>query len=142
MFFLDDQLNRRRIQDICFISSGRAEQRNGVKRWVHDVRMVDGTSLVLLDVIVAQISRVPAHAFPAELGTYIWGGGDDGGDFLSPVVGWSVSQDGNVRPLTAGGSIDDNADSPAIVLPDGHVVKDGLVLAKSLEDYKASEKDG
>lgn len=139
MFFLDNDLNRRRVEDVRFISAGRAERYGGHDRWVHDVRLSDGTEITLLDVIVAQISKIPAHTVPADSGAYVFSGEDeDGADLIQPIIGWCVAVDGNIYPLTAGGSIDDMDTGVVIVMPTGEVVRNGIVEYASLAAYKAS----
>jgi hypothetical protein len=139
MIFFDNDLNRRRVEDVRSISAGRTERYGGQDRWVHDVRLLDGTEIVLLDVIVAQISKIPAHVVPAEPGGYVFAGEDeDGTDMLLPIIAWSVAIDGNIYPLTAGGSIDDMNAGAVIVMPNGEVVRNGLRQHPSLAAYKTS----
>lgn len=137
MFFLDDDLCRRRVQDIKLITAGRVEQRRGIDRRVHDVEMLDGTKLVILDVTAQQISKTPILAFAAQPGTMAWAPGTEGGnDFLNPIVGWGVTVDGNITPIAAGGSINDCDPQAVVVAPDGQIWQNGLVQAADLGAYK------
>ncbi|MEG3123854.1 hypothetical protein [Sphingomonas sp. GB1N7] len=137
MFFLDDDFCRRQVRDIKLITPGRSEVRAGVQRWVHDVEMTDGTKLVILDVTMAQISKLPAHTFAAQQGLIAWSPDPDGGDdFINPIVGWAVTFDGQILPMNAGGSVDDCDPDAVIIGTDGRVWQNGFVQAPNLESYR------
>ena len=143
MFFLDDDLCSRRVQDIKSMTAGRAEERGRSTRWVHDVEMLDGTRLVVLDVTKRQIDKTPVHVFPAEPGLMIWSpDAESDDDFLNPVVGWAITVIGSIVPVTAGGSINDAEINAVVIGPDGRVWQNGFVQASTLDHYKALMADG
>ncbi len=81
------------------------------------------------DFRIDEMYRRPVTAFAAQPETYVVDEMPDepGGFYKTAIVGWSVSIDGSIRPITPRGIGDDDIEYIAAVMtPDGKVCQGGL----------------
>ncbi len=89
-------------------------------REVHDVELADGDTVQVHAFQMANLLRRPVAAFPAAVGTYIVSRAD-GVISKWPVIGWSISTDGGVYPVTMNGVNSDMDQLHHVLLPSGEI---------------------
>lgn len=108
------------------------------------VTMRDGTTHRIGPYDLARIIMRPVQMIPAEPGTFhvrAWRDGPEAGLNKSPVIGWALCADGDVRPVTPQGVFDlgDRDTEIYVLMPDGTVQAIGEhtepVWFDTLDDY-------
>jgi len=89
-------------------------------RTLHSVELSNGDAVEVHAYQIANLVRQPTAAFTAATGTYIvtW---SDNEISKTPVIGWSISEDGGVYPVTMNGVNSDLDQLFHVLLPSGDV---------------------
>jgi hypothetical protein len=87
---------------------------------LYSVELLNGEAVDVHPYVIEGLMRQPVAGFPAHQGTYLVVRENDE-THRWPVVGWSISQDGGVYPVTMNGVNSDTQDLHHVLLPSGEV---------------------
>jgi hypothetical protein len=111
---------------------------------IFSIQLTNGDTVEVRAHRVEELLRQPVSAFPAHPGTYTLSRAE-GETFKWPVIGWSISQDGGIYPVTMNGVNHDGPGLSDVLLPTGDVTGFDVLfkdLAEWEQDYDEKASGG
>jgi len=115
---------------------------SGRKGMVHQVRLVDEEEVEISEEQFTQIQDQPTHVLAALPGTSVIDYDKESGEALrTAVIGWAISSDGAVEPITLEGVADGSPNANHdIELHNGTITRPYIQWWETFEAWKADKE--